>query len=222
MSRDRFLALLSMFYLNNNNAKAARGQPGYDPLFKIWPVIDTLITKFRDVYTLEEHLTIDEAICPFQGRIFFRVYIKGKPHKYGIKMFELCEAKSSYIYNLDICTRAHHTNSEHNMVFSVVDSLCDKIKGKGHCVYMDRWFSSPKIFGHLWGCKTKAVGTVMSNRKEMPKQAFSGKLKKGEKISCQRDHLLAIKWKDICDIFFLTTANEDMLVEAPSSKGPTS
>jgi hypothetical protein len=43
---------------------------------------------------------------------------------------------------------------------------------------MDRWFSSPKIFDHLWGCKTKAVGTVMSNRKEVPKQAFSGELKK--------------------------------------------
>jgi hypothetical protein len=46
---------------------------------------------------------------------------------------------------------------------------------------MDRWFSSPKIFDHLWACKTKAVGTVMSNRKEMPTQAFSVKLKKGEK-----------------------------------------
>jgi hypothetical protein len=45
---------------------------------------------------------------------------------------------------------------------------------------MDRWFSSPKIFDHLWGCKTKAIGTVMSNRKEVPKQAFSGELKKSE------------------------------------------
>jgi hypothetical protein len=46
---------------------------------------------------------------------------------------------------------------------------------------MDRWFSSPNIFYHLWGCKTKAVGAVVSNRKEVPIQAFSGELKKGEK-----------------------------------------
>jgi hypothetical protein len=59
----------------------------------------------------------------------------------------------------------------------------------------------------------------MSNRKEMPKQAFSEKLKKGEKISRQQDHLLAVKWKDICDVFFLTTAHEDILVAAPSSRG---
>ena len=219
MSRDRFLALLTMFHLNNNDAKTARGQPGYDPLFKIRPVIDTLITKFQDTYTPEEQMTIDEAICPFRGRIFFRVYIKGKPHKYGIKIFELCEAKSGYVYNLEVYTGAHPTNSEHNTAFSVVDRLCDKIKGNGHCVYMDRWFSSPKIFDHLWGCKTKAVGTVMFNRKEMPKQAFSVKLKKGEKISRQRDHLLAIKWKDVRDVLLLTTAHEDELVEAPSSRG---
>jgi hypothetical protein len=67
---------------------------------------------------------------------------------------------------------------------------------------MDRWFSSPKIFDHLWACKTNAVGTVMSNRKEMPKEAFSVKLKNGEKISHQRDHLLAIKWKDTRDVVF--------------------
>jgi hypothetical protein len=48
---------------------------------------------------------------------------------------------------------------------------------------MDRWFSSPKIFDHLWGCKKKAVGTGMSKRKEVPKQAFSGELKKGEKYN---------------------------------------
>jgi hypothetical protein len=67
------------------------------------------------------------------------------------------------------------------MVFTVVDRLCDKIRGKGHCVYMDRWFSSPKIFDHLWGCKTKAIGTMMSNKKEVLNKHFSGELKKGEK-----------------------------------------
>jgi hypothetical protein len=54
----------------------------------------------------------------------------------------------------------------------------------------------------------------MSNRKEVPKQAFFGILKKGEKILRQQDHLLAIKWKDIRDVFYLTAP-----VESPSSRG---
>ena len=113
----------------------------------------------------------------------------------------------------------HIPPTQNTTRLSVLLTLCDKIKGKGHCVYMDRWFSIPKIFDHLWSCQIKAVGTVMHSRKEMPKQAFSGKLEKGEKILCKRDHLLAIKWKDICDVFILTTGREDVFVEAPSSRG---
>jgi hypothetical protein len=48
---------------------------------------------------------------------------------------------------------------------------------------MDRGFSSPKIFDHLWGCKTKAVGTVMSNKKEVPKQTFFWRTEERRKIS---------------------------------------
>jgi hypothetical protein len=53
-------------------------------------------------------------------------------------------------------------------------------------VYVDRWFSIPKIFYHSWGFKAKAVGTLMSNRKKKPKQAFSGKLKNGEAYHANR------------------------------------
>ena len=90
-------------------------------------------------------------------------------------MFEICEAKISYIYNLEVYAGPHPTNTEHNTAFSVVDRLCYTIKGKGHCVYMDRWFSSPKIFNHLWVCKTKAVGRVISNRKKCLNKHFQEK-----------------------------------------------
>jgi hypothetical protein len=50
--------------------------------------------KISGIYTPEEQLTIDEAIYPFLGRISFRVYIRENPHRYWIKMYELCDAKS--------------------------------------------------------------------------------------------------------------------------------
>jgi len=57
--------LLVMFHLNNNDRKAATEEPDYDPLFKIRPVNDTLITNVQDIYKPEEQLTIDKAIRPF-------------------------------------------------------------------------------------------------------------------------------------------------------------
>jgi hypothetical protein len=41
-------------------------------------------------------------------------------------MFDVREAKSDYIYNLDAYTVAHPTSLEHNMPFIVVDRLCGK------------------------------------------------------------------------------------------------
>jgi hypothetical protein len=65
MSRDRFLAILTMLHVNNNETRIPRGQPGYDPMHEVQPILNALTTRFRDVYTPEENLTIDEAICAF-------------------------------------------------------------------------------------------------------------------------------------------------------------
>jgi hypothetical protein len=54
--------------------------------------------------------------------------------------------------------------------------------------------------------------------KDMPQQAFAGKMKKGEKYHANgspHGHQV----EAYCDVFFLTTAHKDMLVEAPLSSG---
>jgi hypothetical protein len=74
MSRDRFVAILTMLHLNNNETRVPRDQSGYDPLYKVQPTLSSLIAKFQNVYTPQEFLTTDEAICAFRGHIHFRVY----------------------------------------------------------------------------------------------------------------------------------------------------
>jgi hypothetical protein len=53
----------------------------------------------------------------------------------------------------------------------------------------------------------------------MPKELFSEKQKKGEKWTMQRDHLLAIKWCDVRDVYLLSTAHDDQMDETPASRG---
>jgi hypothetical protein len=55
---------------------------------------------------------------------------------------------------------AHPTDQEHNSSFNVVDRICEPIKNKGYTIYMDRWFSSPKLFDHLWSLKRNAKTDV--------------------------------------------------------------
>jgi hypothetical protein len=32
--------------------------------------------------------------------------MRGNPHRYWINMYELCDAKSGYVYNQEVCTVA--------------------------------------------------------------------------------------------------------------------
>jgi hypothetical protein len=103
--------------------------------------------------------------------------MKGKPHKYGIKIYQLCEAKSGFVSNIEVYAGAHQTEEEYSTSFNAVNRLCDPIKNKWYTVHMDRFFSSPKIFDHMQIANTKAAGTVMPNQKEMPKELFPEKQK---------------------------------------------
>jgi hypothetical protein len=120
---------------------------------------------------------------------------------------------------MEVYDGAHQTDEEHNTSLNVVNRICDPIKNKWYTVYMDRFFSSPKIFDHLWTANTKAVGTVMPNRKEMPKELFPEKQKKGENRTTERDYLLAIKWRYVRDVYLLSIAHDDRMVETPASRG---
>ena len=99
MSRDRFYSILRYFHFNNNGT---RPEDCTDRLYKVRPVYDMLIEKFKTVYTPGEHLSLDEEMLKWRRRLLFKVYNPQKPEKYGMKAHMLCEAKSGY---LSACTR---------------------------------------------------------------------------------------------------------------------
>jgi hypothetical protein len=94
---DRFLLLLTMFRLKNNNAKAATGKPDCDPLFKIRPVIDTLITKVQDVYTLEEHLTIIKTMPILRAYILLSLFQRKAPQTWNKNVWTLWGKKQLHL-----------------------------------------------------------------------------------------------------------------------------
>ncbi|XGW11223.1 hypothetical protein V3C99_012597, partial [Haemonchus contortus] len=46
--------------------------------------------EFAAVYSPGKNVCIDESMIPFRGRVIFRQYIRGKRHKFGIKVYKLC------------------------------------------------------------------------------------------------------------------------------------
>ncbi|CAK9832752.1 PiggyBac transposable element-derived protein 4 [Anthophora retusa] len=83
-------------------------------------------------------------------------------------------------------------------------SMCTPIANSGHTLFLDNWYSSPNLFRKLQSIQTNAIRTVRCNRKNMPKDLATIKLKRTEAISRSCNGILAAKWKDKKDIYLLS------------------
>lgn len=168
-----------------------RGQDGFNPLFKIQPLLDIVDPTYMQVYNPRRELSLDESMVKFKGRIFFRQYLPAKPTKWGIKEFILAEAKTGYALKSVVYTGKNSFQREAGVPLSeqVVLDLLKGFEDKGHRVYMDSFYSSPSLYLKLKEKNIGACGTVIYNRKGMPQQLKPNALhlKKGDpRSSCKR------------------------------------
>jgi hypothetical protein len=213
MSRDRFMSILSMLHIADNSQFIPRHMEGHDPLHKLRFFYDKFIERSKQALKPNENLTVDEGMCPFRGRLAFKVYIKNKPHKYGVKFFTLCDAKTGYILNIEMYAGKQANIS--NATVDLFNRLCGDYFHKNHTIYMDRFYTSPLLFHELWKNNTLAVGTLQSNRKGLSKDLVRQKLKKNQLSFRRKDHLFFLKWKDNRDVFMLSTRHRMTATNVP-------
>lgn len=61
---------------------------------RIRPIYDYLRMKMNTAHNPHQKLVIDESLCLWRGNIAIRQYIPSKRHRYGLKMFVLCDCRS--------------------------------------------------------------------------------------------------------------------------------
>ena len=79
MSQNRFQLVLRFLHRNDSKFCRKRGQQGYDPLYKIRPLMDGLLDRFKNCYRLHKEVSVDESMISFKGRIWFIQYMPKKP-----------------------------------------------------------------------------------------------------------------------------------------------
>lgn len=213
MSRDRFLSLLANFHLSDNLLMKKKGEPGYDPLHKVRPLLEMLREKCKSSYQVAEDITIDEGMCAYRGRLYFKQYMPQKPSRYGIKLYILSESKTGYVWNFDIfCGQA-------NAITEVVMNLLDSLAGKGHTLFTDRYYTSPTLAAKLENVQTALVGTVQKNRIGMPRALRNPILQKGEQIFRRKGNVLVLCWKDKREVYMLSTKHKATMVTYNDRRG---
>ncbi|XP_047103633.1 piggyBac transposable element-derived protein 4-like [Schistocerca piceifrons] len=106
-----------------------------------------------------------------------------------------------------------------NSASAVVKRLLGSLQGKGHTVYVDSFYTSVQLAKELARANTGLVGTVMPNRKGLPKALKEGKLKKGEQIFRRKNDVLALRWKDKRDVWMISTRHTSSMLPVATREG---
>jgi len=219
MSRNRYQLLSSFLHFNNNENQIARGEPGYNPLFKVQPLLDIVDPLYESVYVPGRNLSIDESIVKFKGRVFFRQYLPAKPTKWGLKEFVLCEAGTGYHLKHLIYTGKSAFPTDKSLPFTtqIVTSLLEGYRNQGHVVFMDNYYTSPDLFETLErNFGIGSCGTVRPNRRNMPSFLLPTelKLKKGDDpVFARSNNLVACAWLDTKRVHFLSNVHTNLTID---------
>jgi hypothetical protein len=139
MRINRFEAIWQAWHFSDNSQL----KNDSSRLFKIEPVYEYLLQKFRSVYSPAQELSLDEGLIPWRGRLRFRTYNPAKRTKYGILVQMLCKAKTGYNSNMEIYT------AQGKKLNDTVMSVLENNVGVHHHVYQDSFYNSVNLAENL-------------------------------------------------------------------------
>lgn len=212
MTCNRYQKLGQYFHVSDRATEPAKGQPGYDKLYKVRPIIEHVQGTFPSAYSLSREIAVDEAMVKYTGRLGFRQYMPAKPIKRGIKIWMLCDSNNAYLSRFDIYLGRQDNRTELGLGYNVVTKLTDNLHNTYRHVYFDNYFTGVPLMQNLLGNGLYACGTVRVNRKQFPKE-----LKKPRDVKNRGDYkimqkgdtnLTATVWKDKKLVYHLTTLSE--------------
>lgn len=148
MSRDRYQILLRFLHFSDNKCQI----PG-DRLAKIHLPLQEITKNFKQSMVPFENLAIDESLVLWKGRLSFKQFIKTKRHRFGIKIFVICDCETDFILDILIYTGSttnyKKTNPNLGISGAVVNTLFKPYLNRGHKFFIDNWYSSPSLAKYL-------------------------------------------------------------------------
>lgn len=216
MSRDRFDQLTAALHFADNQAE----RQADDRLWKLRPVVDVLDRQFREVFVPNKVVSIDESLWAFKGRHQALQFVPNKRARRGIKVYKLCSSlgpEAGYTTAFRIYMGKDRGDVPASMK-AVIDLLeRGGLMDKGYEVHTDNWYSSPSLFHHLQKRKTSAVGTVRSNRKQMPTD-LQAKGRGSVDFRSTDSGMLALQWLDKRPVTMLSTVHTSEMVALPPNR----
>ncbi|XP_045449957.1 piggyBac transposable element-derived protein 4-like [Melitaea cinxia] len=162
MSYNRFTNILRCWHFENVQPDNS------DVLYRIQPLVDKIIAKFRELYTPSDTIVVDESQIKHQGRLKIKTYNPSKAHKYSIKVYKMCST-NSYTWSYSIHAGSGSAIEGLDKPGSVVVRLCHPLLNEGRLIVADNYYTGIALARYLKDRHTDLCGTLRKNKVNLPK-----------------------------------------------------
>ena len=201
MRRNRFDEIMQNFHLADNNHIDVAN----DKFAKVRPLFHMLNNKCMKYFKeglMEQELSIDESMVPYFGHHSTKQFIKGKPIRFGYKMWSM-NTTGGYLVSFDPYQGKNLADRQQfgvggNVVLRLIAGLPED--GAFQFTF-DNYFTSLRLVDELSHQGKGATGTIRENRTEKCPVKSKKIIKKEARGSFdfRRDatgHLILCEWND--------------------------
>ena len=160
MARTRFQEIKRFLHLADNMNLQKE-----DKLAKIQHYLDECKKLLSQFGVFAKNISIDEQMVPYFGRHTLKQYIRGKPIKFGMKMW-LLASFDGFPFSYDVyCGKEEQQHQEGLVGERVVKKFLKTTSDlKDHSLYTDNFFTSADLMDEMGNEGLRHTGTVRSNR----------------------------------------------------------
>nr|XP_023674853.1 piggyBac transposable element-derived protein 4-like isoform X1 [Paramormyrops kingsleyae] len=219
MSRDRYRTISWNVHMSDpeedREDDAKKGSSDHDRLFRVKPLIYTIQNACKSFYHPHRCLAVGERVARWKGAK-------------GFKLFVLTDSSNGYTVDFSVYTGRDNVPTGQGLSYDTVMSLINRrFLGSGYHVYMDNFYTSPKLFKDLLACKFGACGTYREFRRGCPRSAvndLTDKSPRGTYRWIRDGRLLFVKWMDtqpvsVCSTIHTAYTGDTLRKKVKSKRG---
>ncbi|KAG4038660.1 hypothetical protein PC123_g25778 [Phytophthora cactorum] len=194
-------------------------------MWKLRPVVDTLQSRFRSGWLLGSKFSFGVGVLPATSkRNTTRMFMPDKPHRYGTKLFMVCDSVSACCHRFEVYVGKRQTEDADQQEFDNKTGAAAVIRNmkavlverpQGFLlVVIDRYYSSIPLAIQLLSMSVYVLGKIMINRLGFDKQVVESRKTRPRRIergsfafsrSTAIPTMIACHWWDRKPVHYLAT-----------------
>lgn len=207
LSINRFEEILSCLHLADNDHLNTN-----DKMAKIRPLLSMLNERYLLFWPPTQNVNVDESMVPYYGRHSAKQFIRGKPIRWGFKMWCL-NTPDGYLIQFEPYQGKGTVTMKPSLGMggSVVMDLLSELPNLKFQVFMDNLFTSLPLMDELRLMGMHGTGTVRANRTQKCPLLSPEHMKK--QLRGTMDHRLdkssdtvIVRWNDNSVVTVMSTA----------------